>query len=35
VVAQVDGGAMFAADPKKPIGGNVSLIDSVHKFNCR
>ncbi len=23
VVAQVDGGAMFAADPKKPIGGNI------------
>lgn len=23
VVAQVDGAAMFAADPKKPIGGNI------------
>lgn len=23
VVAQVDGGAVFAADPKKPIGGNI------------
>ena len=23
VVAQVDGGAMFNADPKKPIGGNI------------
>jgi len=23
VVAQVDGGAMFQADPKKPIGGNI------------
>lgn len=23
VVAQVDGAAMFTADPKKPIGGNI------------
>ena len=23
VVAQVDGASMFAADPKKPIGGNI------------
>ena len=23
VVAQVDGSAMFSADPKKPIGGNI------------
>lgn len=23
VVAQVDGAAMFSADPKKPIGGNI------------
>lgn len=23
VVAQVDGAALFAADPKKPIGGNI------------
>ena len=26
VVAQVDGAAMFAADPKKPIGGKMSIF---------
>jgi len=29
VVAQVDGGAMFAADPKKPIGGNIMAHSST------
>lgn len=31
VVAQVDGAAMFAADPKKPIGGNIM----AHMSHCR
>jgi DNA repair protein RAD51 len=37
VVAQVDGAAMFAADPKKPIGGNIMAHASttrsdIYKF---
>lgn len=32
VVAQVDGGAMFAADPKKPIGGNIMAHASTTRY---
>ena len=32
VVAQVDGGAMFAADPKKPIGGNIIAHASTTRY---
>lgn len=39
VVAQVDGAAMFAADPKKPIGGNIMAHASTTRqvtfcFDC-
>ena len=38
VVAQVDGASMFAADPKKPIGGNIMAHASTtrctsHKYS--
>uniref|UniRef100_A0A8C7QAC4 DNA repair protein RAD51 homolog n=1 Tax=Oncorhynchus mykiss TaxID=8022 RepID=A0A8C7QAC4_ONCMY len=32
VVAQVDGAAMFSADPKKPIGGNIMAHASTTRF---
>ena len=32
VVAQVDGGAMFQADPKKPIGGNIMAHASTTRW---
>lgn len=35
VVAQVDGGAMFAADPKKPIGGNIMAHSSTTRLYFR
>uniref|UniRef100_A0A7S1EQT7 DNA repair protein RAD51 homolog n=1 Tax=Timspurckia oligopyrenoides TaxID=708627 RepID=A0A7S1EQT7_9RHOD len=35
VVAQVDGGAMFAADPKKPIGGNIIAHASQTRLYLR
>lgn len=33
VVAQVDGAAMFTADPKKPIGGNIIAHASTTRFD--
>lgn len=33
VVAQVDGAAMFAADPKKPIGGNIIAHASTTRYD--
>ena len=35
VVAQVDGAAMFAADPKKPIGGNIMAHASTTRLSFR
>lgn len=35
VVAQVDGGAMFVADPKKPIGGNIMAHASTTRLSLR
>ncbi len=35
VVAQVDGGAMFMADPKKPIGGNIIAHASTTRLSLR
>ncbi|KAJ3351205.1 recombinase rad51 [Allomyces javanicus] len=35
VVAQVDGGAMFTADPKKPIGGNIMAHASTTRLFLR
>jgi DNA repair protein RAD51 len=35
VVAQVDGGAMFQADPKKPIGGNIMAHASTTRCSSR
>lgn len=35
VVAQVDGGAMFVADPKKPIGGNIIAHASQTRLYLR
>jgi len=35
VVAQVDGNAMFAADPKKPIGGNIMAHASTTRLYLR
>jgi len=35
VVAQVDGGAMFMADPKKPIGGNIMAHSSTTRLSLR
>ncbi|XP_039257177.1 DNA repair protein RAD51 homolog A [Styela clava] len=35
VVAQVDGGAMFCADPKKPIGGNIMAHASTTRLYLR
>jgi len=35
VVAQVDGGAMFQADPKKPIGGNIIAHASTTRLYLR
>jgi len=35
VVAQVDGGAMFVADPKKPIGGNIIAHASTTRLSMR
>ncbi|XP_022090666.1 DNA repair protein RAD51 homolog A [Acanthaster planci] len=35
VVAQVDGSAMFAADPKKPIGGNIMAHASTTRLYLR
>ena len=35
VVAQVDGGAMFAADPKKPVGGHVLAHASTTRLSLR
>lgn len=35
VVAQVDGGAMFQADPKKPIGGNIMAHSSTTRLYLR
>jgi len=35
VVAQVDGGAMFNADPKKPIGGNIMAHASTTRLYLR
>ena len=32
VVAQVDGAALFAADPKKPVGGNIMAHSSTTRF---
>ena len=32
VVAQVDGASMFAADPKKPIGGNIMAHASTTRW---
>lgn len=35
VVAQVDGGAMFVADPKKPVGGNIIAHASQTRLSLR
>jgi DNA repair protein RAD51 len=35
VVAQVDGGSMFQADPKKPIGGNIIAHASTTRLYLR
>ena|SRR3990167_6546157 len=35
VVAQVDGGVMFAADPKKPIGGHIMAHASTTRLSLR
>jgi len=35
VVAQVDGGAMFNADPKKPIGGNIMAHASTTRLSLK
>lgn len=35
VVASVDGGAMFQADPKKPIGGNIMAHASTTRLYLR
>ncbi|KAJ3376140.1 recombinase rad51 [Allomyces arbusculus] len=35
VVAQVDGGAMFSADPKKPIGGNIMAHAATTRLSLR
>ena len=35
VVAQVDGGAMFAVDPKKPVGGNIIAHASQTRLSLR
>lgn len=35
VVAQVDGGTMFNADPKKPIGGNIMAHSSTTRLYLR
>ncbi len=35
VVAQVDGGAMFAQDPKKPIGGHIMAHASTTRLSMR
>lgn len=35
VVAQVDGAAMFNADPKKPIGGNIMAHASTTRLYLR
>lgn len=35
VVAQVDGGAMFASDPKKPIGGHIIAHASTTRLSLR
>ena len=35
VVAQVDGAAMFSADPKKPIGGNIMAHASTTRLYLR
>ena len=35
VVAQVDGGAMFAVDPKKPIGGHIIAHASTTRISLR
>ena len=35
VVAQVDGGAMFCADPKKPIGGHIMAHASTTRLYLR
>lgn len=35
VVAQVDGAAMFNADPKKPIGGNIMAHSSTTRLYLR
>lgn len=35
VVAQVDGAAMFSADPKKPIGGNIMAHASTTRLSLR
>ena len=35
VVAQVDGGAMFNPDPKKPIGGNIMAHASTTRLSLR
>ena len=35
VVAQVDGAAMFNADPKKPIGGNIMAHASTTRLALR
>eukprot|EP01112_Ceratiomyxa_fruticulosa_P020161 TRINITY_DN679_c0_g1_i1.p1 TRINITY_DN679_c0_g1~~TRINITY_DN679_c0_g1_i1.p1 ORF type:complete len:354 (+),score=83.45 TRINITY_DN679_c0_g1_i1:395-1456(+) len=35
VVSQVDGGAMFQADPKKPIGGNIIAHASTTRLSLR
>ena len=35
VVAQVDGGALFLADPKKPIGGNIMAHASTTRLSLR
>lgn len=35
VVAQVDAGAMFQADPKKPIGGNIIAHSSTTRLYLR
>jgi RecA/RadA recombinase len=32
VVAQVDGASLFAADPKKPIGGNIMAHASTTRY---
>jgi len=35
VVATVDGGALFVADPKKPIGGNIMAHASTTRLSLR